>query len=137
MKLTSAYLLIIATFCSVYAQDYSVVVNKSSPLSEVSNSDLKRLYTGKAQAVNNVKCTPVNLSFDNAVSNKFIETVAGMSVVDYKSHWMAEQIRGGSTAPKILKSADAVITFLTENPEGIGYVEKATVTDAVKVLTVK
>ncbi len=137
MKLTLVYLFIIVTFFSVYAQDYSVVVNKKSSLTEVSNSDLKRLYTGKAQAINNIKCTPVNLSFDNAISNKFIETVTGMSVVDYKSHWMAEQIRGGSTAPKILKASDAVIAFLTENPDGVGYVDKAAITDAVKVLTVK
>lgn len=137
MKFTLAYLFIIVTFCSIYAQDYSVVANKKSSLSEVSSSDLKRLYTGKSQSINNVKCTPVNLSFDNTVSGKFIESVTGMSVVDYKSFWMAEQIRGGSTAPKILKTADAVIAFLNENPEGIGYVDKTAVTDVVKVLTVK
>jgi hypothetical protein len=122
---------------SIYAQDYAVVVSKGSSLTQVSVSDLKRLFTGKTQEMSGTKATPVNMSLDNPVSAKFILDITGMAVVDYKSFWMAEQVRGGSAAPKVIKTTEALITYITENPEAIGYMDKKLVTDAVKVVAIK
>lgn len=96
MKHILITIILLTGIFSIQAQDYAVVVNKSSSLTQVSVSDLKRLYTGKSQTVANIKATPVNFALDNPASVKFIQNITGMSVVDYKSFWMAEQVRGGS-----------------------------------------
>jgi ABC-type phosphate transport system substrate-binding protein len=56
---------------------------------------------------------------------------------DYRSFWFAEQIRGGSTAPATKKSTEAMMEYVKESPNAIGYVPKGTATDGVKVLKVK
>jgi hypothetical protein len=137
MKYLLINLIIFTAAISIYSQDYAVIANKGSSLTEVSTSDLKRLYTGKSQAIGSVKAIAVNMSLDNPVSAKFVQDIAGMAVVDYKSFWMAEQVRGGSAAPKVLKTTETLIAFISDNPDAIGYMDKTAVTDAVKVLIVK
>jgi len=119
------------------AGDFAVVVNKSSALSSVSGTDLKRIYTGKMNDIGGKKVTPANLSLDNPAAASFIPTVVGMSIADYRSFWLAEQVRGGSSAPVVQKSSEAMIRFLMENADAIGYIEPDKVTADLKVLTVK
>lgn len=42
---------------------------------------------------------PVTLVLDDPASIAFLKEAVGMSVPDYKSFWLAEHIRGGSSAP--------------------------------------
>lgn len=74
--------------------DYVVIVNKNNPLSSVSMTDLKRLYTGKLDNIDNNSAIPVNLSLDNPAAISFLKEVVGMENTDYKSFWLAQQIRG-------------------------------------------
>jgi ABC-type phosphate transport system substrate-binding protein len=119
------------------AADFVVVVNKASALTTVSPSELKRLYTGKVTDIGGKKAVPANLSLDNKAAIGFLKDVLGTTPVDYKSFWLAEQVRGGSSAPTVQKTSDAMVAFVSENPDAIGYVEATTATDKVKVVTVK
>ncbi|MFW5774761.1 MAG: hypothetical protein ACOCW2_00605 [Chitinivibrionales bacterium] len=117
--------------------EYVIIVNSGSSLSSVSATELKRLYTGRMENMGGNKMAPANLSLSDAVSVSFLKEVVGKETADYKSFWLAQQIRGGSSAPVVKKSADAMITFVKENPNAIGYVPKGAATDGVKVLEVK
>ena len=122
---------------AVNAGDFAVVVNKSSSLVSVSSTDLKRIFTGKMNDIGGKKVVSANLSLDNPAAASFISTVVGMAIADYRSFWLAEQVRGGSSAPVVKKSSEAMTAFLIENPDAIGYVEPDKVTADLKVLTVK
>lgn len=131
------FFIVMSIVGTVSAGDFAVVVNKSSALSSVSNTDLKRIYTGKMNDIGGKKVVPVNLSLDNPAAASFIPTVVGMSIADYRSFWLAEQVRGGSSAPAVQKSSEAMTKFLMENADAIGYIEPDKVTADLKVLTVK
>ncbi len=47
---------------------------------------------------------------------------------------MKKQLSGDGKAPVALESEDEMITKVASTPQGVGYVTKQKVTDAVKVL---
>lgn len=122
----------VTAFCG----DYVMIVNKDNPLSSVSSAELKRLYTGKLNNISGNSVAPVNLALDNPAAVSFLSEVVGMGTADYKSFWLAQQIRGGSSAPAVKKNVSEMLSFVKENAGVVGYVPKDTAPDGVKVLTV-
>lgn len=129
----------IAIWCwaaTAFCGEYVVIVNKDNPLNSVSSADLKRLYTGKLDNIGGNSVAPVNLALDNPAASSFLSEVVGMGTADYKSFWLAQQIRGGSSAPAVKKSAAEMLSYVKENAATVGYLPKDTAPDGVKVLTV-
>lgn len=137
MKLTFILITIICLGAVAWSGEYIIIVNPNSTLSEASATDLKYVYIGKVKDIGGKTVAPANLASDDPVAQSFFNEIIGMSSVDYKSFWMAQQIRGGSTAPAVKKSVEAMIEFVKESANAIGYVPKGTATEGVKVLTVK
>jgi len=121
----------------VLGGDYIVVANSDSPISEVSKAELKRVFKGQVKDIAGTNVTIANLALDNAAAESFLSDIVGMNSGDYKSFWLAQQIRGGSTAPLVKKTADAMIEFVKESPNNLGYVPTGTAVEGVKVITVK
>lgn len=136
MKLLFASFMIWGLSVTAICGDYVVIVNKDSPLTTASSADLKRVFTGKMENIGSEKVAPVNLSLDNPAAASFLSEIVGMGSADYKSYWLAQQIRGGSSAPTVKKSDTEMISYVKENTGAIGYVPKGSATDGVKVLTV-
>lgn len=120
-----------------FGGDYVVIVNSASPLGDISSADLKRVYTGKIVDIGGTQVTIANLSLDNPAAESFLMEITGKSSSDYKSHWMALQIRGGSTAPLVKKTPEEMVAFVKESVNNIGYVPKDAPVEGVKVVTVK
>jgi len=117
--------------------DYVIIVNKDCPIGDISKADLKRVYVGKVTDIGGTKVTIANLSLDNPAAESFLTEVTGMGSNDYKSFWMAQQIRGGSTAPLVKKTPDVMVDFVKEGATNIGYVPKDTPVEGVKVIELK
>jgi len=137
MKWIIATLIIWSWITAALCGDYVVIVNNNNPLSSVSAADLKRLYTGKLDNIDNNSVVPVNMSLDNPAAISFLKEVVGMESADYKSFWLAQQIRGGSSAPVVKKNEADMLSFIKENANAVGYLPKGTAPDGVKVITVK
>ncbi|HZH74140.1 MAG TPA: hypothetical protein VFD91_16715 [Mariniphaga sp.] len=119
-------------FCS----EYIVIVNNDNSMTSVSKADLKRVYTGKMDNIKGNNVNPVNISLNDPAAASFLDEIVGMGVADYKSFWLAEQIRGGSSAPSVTKSAEDMLSHIKSNTNAIGYIPKNSNPDGVKVLTV-
>jgi hypothetical protein len=130
--------LLFVTFCwagALFGNDFKVIVSKDCPLTSVSTTDLKRLYTGKIENISGVSGT--NLSLDNPAAVSFLSEIVGMVTADYKSFWLAQQIRGGSSAPTVKKSVTDMISYVKDNANALGYVPKDAVLDGVKAVEIK
>ena len=121
----------------VLGGDYVIVANSDSPLGDVSKAELKRVYKGKVKDIAGTNVTIANLALDNATAESFLSEIVGTNSGDYKSFWLAQQIRGGSTAPLVKKTPDAMIAFIKENANNLGYVPAGTAVEGVKVINVK
>ncbi len=139
MKLSAIFIVLCILFFAVttMATDYVIIINKSNTVTSVSAAEMKRLYTGKISDISGKKILPATLALDDPASIAFLKEVVGMSIPDYKSFWLAEQVRGGSTAPAVKKVTSTMLSFVSDNQNAIGYVESGSVTDNVKVITIK
>jgi len=76
----------------------------------------------------------VNLAESSPLRSQFDEKGVGRSSAQLKAHWSKLIFTGKGTPPLELATEAAVIEHVTQNPNAIGYVDVASVTDGVKVV---
>ncbi|HAW91888.1 MULTISPECIES: phosphate ABC transporter substrate-binding protein [unclassified Arsukibacterium] len=108
--------------------DIAVIVNPANN-STLTTDELTRLYTGRSSALN-----AVNLAESSPLRSQFDEKGVGRSSAQLKAHWSKLIFTGKGTPPLELATEAAVIEHVTQNPNAIGYVDVASVTDGVKVV---
>ncbi|MAD76196.1 MAG: phosphate ABC transporter substrate-binding protein [Rheinheimera sp.] len=108
--------------------DIAVIVNPAQN-SAVTSDELTRLYTGRSSVL-----VAVNLAESLPLRGQFDEKGVGRSSAQLKSHWAKLVFTGKGTPPLELATEAAVIDYVAQNPDAIGYVDAASVTDAVKVV---
>lgn len=115
-------------FTSLVSADIAVIVNPANT-TVVTNDDLTRLYTGRSSAL-----AAVNLAESSPLRSQFDEKGVGRSSAQLKAHWSKLVFTGKGTPPPELATEAAVIEHVAQNPNAIGYIGTASVTDAVKVV---
>jgi ABC-type phosphate transport system substrate-binding protein len=120
---------------SVVAQAEIAVVVHPSNAAAVDGTSLSRIFLGKAKnfsgggqavAINQAESSPITEEFNSKVLKK--------SGSQLKAYWSKLVFTGKGTPPKALSSDAEVISFVSSNPNSIGYVDAASVTGAVKVV---
>lgn len=77
--------------------------------------------------------SPVNQK-DGPVSDEFREKILKKNAAQFRAYW-AQQLFTGSAKPiQELSDDDAVLKFVAETPNGIGYVNASKVTPSVKAV---
>jgi ABC-type phosphate transport system substrate-binding protein len=108
--------------------DIAVIVNPANSVS-LTTDELTRLYTGRSSAL-----AAVNIAESLPLRGQFDEKGVGRSSAQLKAHWSKLVFTGKGTPPLELATEAAVIEYITQNPNAVGYVDAASVTDAVKVV---
>ncbi|WP_372628152.1 phosphate ABC transporter substrate-binding protein [Arsukibacterium sp.] len=108
--------------------DIAVIVNPANT-STLTTDELTRLYTGRSSAL-----SAVNIAESSPLRSQFDEKGVGRSSAQLKAHWSKLIFTGKGTPPLELATEAAVIEHISQNPNAIGYVDAASVTDAVKVV---
>ena len=116
-------------FCSFSALSNIVVIVNPANETSVSAEEIVRIYTGRSNAFN-----AVNLAESLPLRAQFDAKGVGRTSAQLKAHWSKLVFTGKGTPPAELASEDAVLDFVANNPQAIGYVSAAKVTSAVKVV---
>lgn len=121
----------------VEAQEFVVVVNASSGVTEITASELSKIFQKKASKLpDGAAAKPVDQSKDAAVREAFSKAVHGRSASQIEAYWQ-QQIFAGKDVPPDQKASDAeVLSYVQSTPGAIGYVSAGAATSAVKVLRV-
>jgi hypothetical protein len=114
-----------------------VVVQKSSPLSELSMRDLKRLYTGehitdaegrKLLPLNHPPGSPDRIGFDQAVLKMEPEQIGRF--------WVDRKIRGQPSAPRSVAPRELLRKAVAALPGAVGYLRDGEVDAQLKVVAI-
>jgi hypothetical protein len=101
----------------------AIVVSKTSPLQKLTQFELKKLYLGSA--INDPSGEPI-VPFNQAPKSPdrvaFEAKVLGMSPEQAVSYWIDRKIRGQSSAPKAVGTADLVQRVVSKLDHSIAYV---------------
>ncbi len=79
---------------------------------------------------------PINLEAGTEARELFSEKIFGQSSRRLAAYWNQRYYEAGEFPPATLASEEAVIRFVSENPNAIGYVTAANVSDSVAVVLV-
>ncbi|MFJ1472498.1 type 2 periplasmic-binding domain-containing protein [Massilia orientalis] len=111
--------------------ELAIVVNPKNPVSSIATSTLKQIYLGGS-----VLFTPLEQDEHSSVHAEFYKKVLEKEPAQVQAIWakLVFTARGG--APQVYQSSTGVKRALSENVNAIGYIEKSSVDDTVKVIAV-
>ena len=113
-----------------------VIANNSVKASGVSKDDLRDVFTGNATSLKDgSKVVPVLLK-DGPANEEFLKAYVGKGDTAYRAGWRSLVFSGQASMPKSLEDDAAAVAFVAHNPGSIGYIDKASPHEGVKVLEV-
>ena len=114
--------------------EVAVIVNPSNS-SEVSKSDIKRIFLGKNKSFSGGgKATVYYLAEGHAAREKFNKKALGKSSKQLKAYWSKLIFTGKGTPPDSIGEIADLIDIVSSEEGAIAYIDAADVTDAVKVV---
>ncbi len=134
-----AIMIITMLFASMaVAQEVTLIVNKANPANTITAAKVSQVYSGRMTRWDSgTKIVPSDQKPGNAATTQFLSKYVQKSASEYQSMWMSKMLSGEGSAPKVHGSDTEVINFVQNNEGAVGYVDKGSVTDAVKVLQVQ
>ncbi|MBT1450138.1 phosphate ABC transporter substrate-binding protein [Glaciecola sp. XM2] len=129
--LASALLLFFAQF----ALAEIVVVVHPSNADSLDSKMVQRIFLGKEKKFpNGSETVPVNQSPESNVRQGFDQDVLGRSSSQVSAYWSKLVFTGKGVPPKEVSTDAEVIELVSQNPSVIGYIDRASATDAVKIV---
>ena len=106
-----------------------VVVNTANQASRMFSEQAAQFFLGKSN-----QFTPVDQGKESAIRRDFYQKIAGKSLSQVEGVWAKIEFSGKGTMPKSYASDAAVKKAIAADTTAIGYIDKASVDDTVKVL---
>lgn len=113
-----------------------VIVHPEMSAESVSKADLSKVYTGTASRIAGTHVVPVLLK-EGSVHSDFLTNSIGKSPVSLIVIWRGLVLSGQATMPKTFNSEEELVRYVARTPGAIGYIDKSTPHDGVKVLTIR
>lgn len=118
--------------------DIAVVVNPDTPVSDLSLSDVRKVFLGERQYWSSK--LPVALLIRAPVARErdvVLRVIYQMSEAQFKQYWVAKIFRAEvASPPKIMYSNDMQYDLVTAIPGAIAFVDARNVRPGVKVVRV-
>lgn len=113
-----------------------VIANPSVKATDISKSDLHDIFTGNSATIAGTRVSPVLLK-DGAVHTEFLNRYIGKSETAFRATWRGLVFSGQGAMPHTAESDAAAVAYVAHTPGTIGYIEKSTPHEGVKILTVR
>jgi ABC-type phosphate transport system substrate-binding protein len=104
-----------------------IVISKKNPLKSLNTAQVKEFFLGeKLRWEDNAAVHVVDYNSNFPLRKVFSDEVIGVSISRVYKTWIRLSLSGNSTPPKILRTEEEVIDFVSADPFAIGYIEKDT-----------
>lgn len=113
------FLLIAAS--DAVAEKMAVIVNIDSPMTTLSERDVRDIYMGEKKFFSGVKLMPIHYA-EGPVKDTFLSLVVRLTPKEYKLHWTKKIFQEGASAPAIERRSPDVIRAVAKEKGAIGYV---------------
>lgn len=114
---------------SATAGEIVVITNTANQASRMFSEQASQFFLGKSN-----QFTPVDQGKESAIKRDFYQKVAGKSLSQVEGIWAKIEFSGKGSAPKSFATDAAVKKAVAADPTAIGYIDKASVDDSIKVL---
>ncbi|MCK0155156.1 hypothetical protein MWU49_15685 [Alcanivorax sp. S6407] len=125
--------LIFALPMQVFAE-VVVVVSMDSPVTGLSESQLRQLYLEGSGRVDGISVRALDLPEGAKVREDFYQKAVGKTPAQMKGYWARMIFTGRGAPPRMVSGNRAMQVMLDNNPEMVGYLPANQVGDKLKVL---
>lgn len=140
IQLFAVLALVFGASTTLHAQDagYRVIVHASNPTSQLSRSELQRIFLKKRTTWDSGRqVVVVDQSERSATRARFSVAVLGKDVPTMKAYWQASLFSGRGVPPMEQGSDSQVAEFVAGNEAAVGYVSaSAPLPAGVKVVEI-
>jgi ABC-type phosphate transport system substrate-binding protein len=132
----SAVIVGVACLCASLARaDVAVVVSSKSSAGNLTAAQVTDIFLGKSSSFpGGGAAVPIDQTEGSAVRDEFYTKVTGKSAAQVKAYWSKIIFSGKGKPPKDVADSAAVKKQLADNPNAIGYIDKAAVDGTVKTV---
>ncbi len=117
--------------------DFVVIVHPSNPVSAMSRLDLERIYRKDIKFwPDGEHVIPINAPSSSKVRASFNKTVLRSSIDALVTFWNRKYF-GGETPPLVLRSSDAILSYVAQRPNAIGYVPAGYSIEGTRVVPIR
>jgi len=118
------------------AQDVMIVVNRGSSVSQITEAQLRDIFTGaRSQFDDGARAIPVLLK-GGPTHEVFLHRHIRETPDEFRARWRKAVFTGQGSMPKEFASEAAVLDYIAVTPGAIGYVSRVKDPEAVKALSV-
>jgi ABC-type phosphate transport system substrate-binding protein len=130
MKKSIALLLAsLLTANACVAGEIVVITNTANQASRMFSEQAAQFFLGKSN-----QFTPIDQGKESPLRRDFYQKISGKTLSQVEGIWAKIEFSGKGSAPKAYNSDAAVKKAVAADPTAIGYIDKASVDDTVKVL---
>jgi hypothetical protein len=104
----------------VWAEDLAVIVNANGPLIALTPHDVRALYLGERQFVGMDRVDVLHLP-EGGAKGAFLSSVVGMTLKEYKLHWVQRVFQEGTSLPRVVAGPSAMAAEVSTRPNSLGY----------------
>lgn len=124
----------LALFSASVFAEVAVVVHPSNAAA-LNPEAIAQIYLGRSKSFPDGKAAlPLGQAEGSKTTEQFNQKVLNKSGSQIKAYWSKLVFTGKGTPPKEISTDAEMLELVSQNPSVIGYVDKASVTDKVKVL---
>ena len=124
----------LALFSASVFAEVAVVVHPSNAAA-LNAEAIAQIYLGRSKSFPDGKAAlPLGQAEGSKTTEQFNQKVLNKSGSQIKAYWSKLVFTGKGTPPKEISTDAEMLELVSQNPSVIGYVDKASVTDKVKVL---
>ena len=121
---------ILLVTCPLLARaELVIIVNKENPATKMYLNQVSQFYLG----VSNI-FAPVELVEGNPLKAEFYKKVLEKEPAQVQAVWAKLTFTGKAKPPREFKSVAEVRKYIAETPNAIGYIDKASADDTVKII---
>jgi ABC-type phosphate transport system substrate-binding protein len=124
-------LLAMSTVTASAHADVVVIVSAKSPITSITAEQTARIFLGKASSGD---AFPVDQPEGSAIRDEFYSKVVHKSPSQLAAYWAKVIFTGDGRPPEMLESDVAVRKAVANNPKAIGYIDKSTIDESVRVI---
>lgn len=130
--------LLLSLWSGVASSEVVVAVAQDSPVEALSPADLRDVYLGRIHRLSNgTPVVPLDQSEGNPAYAAFYRKYLGRSTAEIKSHWSKRIFTGRGQPPRRVADDEAMARALADNPSAIGYLDRDSLDDRLRVVAIE
>jgi len=121
----------------VHAENLLIICNKEVPDTSLSKNDIKNIFLGmKTKWSDGHKITFVVLK-GSEVHEEFVKKYVRKTAFQFNTYWRKRLFTGKGKPPKSFSDEAALLKYIADTHNAIGYISTASKNDTVRVISVK